>query len=470
MATEILGLMSSKKFADNGNRFYGHRRQILHSYPNGSAKLTGILSMLPSEPLDDTILNWYEKQYASPVVTTRGTNPATQAAPSTGDADDGTAIATGSKAITTDIFIKVTRTGNVRKGHVLRSKTSEAQFVVTAVTRGVSDETLLGYITVRALRVYTVANVATEFGAGNVFQIIGSATGEGQSGTGHGESGLKLPYAVMNTTQIHTDFFSFPGSVLQLGLKFDATGPYKERAHDTIVDHMTGLERSLICGKRSTTLAASYDSGQESLTRRTSSGIVEFLELWDAGSTGLSIDGATFAPYSHKSASTSDTDDNKRIITNAAGTISYKTFLKWAERVGRYHTNKTNEKLVLCGSGALIALAEMIRLNTNMQVAVGVKAYGLDVTQIITPFGTFNFMTHPLFNEDVGGMSNWMLFLDIWSLRWRPLRNRDTRLLKNTQDNGDDFRRDGYRTEGLLEFHNPMNNMLVKNVVNYVES
>ncbi len=469
MAVDILGLPSSAKFATEGDRFYNHRRQILHSYPNGKSPLTGILSLCPEEPVNDSIMYWYEKRYYSPKTTLRGTAPVTSTEPSTGDADDGTAIVTGARGITTDYWIKVASTVDLKQGHILRVETDESQWWVISVTRGVSSEVANGYVKVRLLRAYTVGTVATVFAAGTVIRVIGSAYGEGAASGNVRATSFKRPYQIQNTTQIFRDVFEFPGSVLQMGLKYDKTGPYKEKAHDTVVDHMTSIERALLFGRRSTTTRASLDGNQEDTSVRTFSGIIEFLELWDAGSTGLAIDGATYAPYSFKSASTVDTDDQKRIITNATGTISVKKFNQWAERVGRYHTNKSNEKLVLCGSGALIALAEMFRMNSSFQVRYGEKAYGLTIVTVTTPFGDFHLVSHPLFNEDTT-MTYYMLFLDIWSIKYRPLLNRDTRLLKNRQNNGDDFRRDEFLTEAGLEFWMPEQHMLVKNVRSYVES
>src|SRR5690606_21404044 len=136
---------------------------------------------------------------------------------------------------------------------------------------------------------------------------------------------------------------------------------------------MTGLERSLIWGRRATVARSSFDSNQEELSVRHMSGIIEFLELWDAGSTGLSIDGSTYAPYSFKGQSSSDSDDQKRVIANTSGVITVRKWNEWAERVGRYHTNRTKDKLVICGSGALLAMADMFRNNTEMKVQEGNK-------------------------------------------------------------------------------------------------
>jgi len=466
MADSILGLPSSAKFAAEGDRFYNHRRQILKSYPNGSSPLTGLLSMIPEEKTNDSLFFWYEKRYVSPVALLRGTNPATSAAPSTGDADDGAVIVAGAFAITTDTYFKVNTIKDIKPGHILRNSVNGALYQVNAVTKGAATDVLLGYVKVRLIRAYTVVTVATEFAVGTRLEVVGSAYGEGQSGTGLSNTAFKRPFAVQNTTQIFRDQFDFPGSVLQMGDKWDSTGAYKEKAKDTIVEHMTSIERALIWGQRSTNTRASYDSAQETLTYRTMSGIVEFLQLWDAGATGLQIDGATYAPYSFKSAATLDTDDGKRVIANAAGTINPKIFNTYAERAGRYHTNKSNEKLVLCGSGALIALVDMFRGNSMFQVKYGETAYGLTLHTLTTPFGNFHFATHPLFNEHPT-MRYWMLFLDIWSLKYRPLGDRDTRLLKNRQNNGDDFRRDEYLTESGIEFWFPENNLLIQNVQSY---
>jgi len=469
MADSILGLPSSAKFAAEGDRFYNHRRSILHAYPNGSSPLTGILSMVPEEDTNDSLFLWPEKRYQSPVALMRGTARLTKTAPSTGDADDGTIADATATAITTDLWIKVDSTKDFKIGHIVRNETDGVLFYVTAVTRGVSTDTLLGHLKVRLVRAVTLGTIATNYPANGRIQVIGSAYGEGQSGRGLKSTAFKRPYWVQNTTQIFRDHFDFPGSVLKMGLKYDKTGPYQERAFDAVTDHMTSLERALIFGRRSTTTRSSFDSDQEDLTVRTMSGIIEFLELWDAGSAGLSIDGSNYAPYSFKGQSTSDSDEQKRIIENAAGTVSVNQFNRWAERIGRYHTNRSRDKLVLCGSGALIALTAMFRNNSVFQVRYGEKAYGLTVHVVTTPFGDFNLLTHPLFNEHPT-MTNWMLFLDIWNLKYRPLTDRDTRLLVNRQNNGDDFRRDEYLTEAGLELAMPDSHMLVKNVISYVES
>lgn len=464
----ILGLPTTQKFDAANGYFHSHRRQILHLYPKGGATLTGLLSMMDNQPVSSHLTTWYEREYRSPVTKSRGTNPLTSDAPSTGDADDGTNLSNGSKTTSTDMWLKVETTKDMRTGLVLQlGDSSRLQFHVREVVRGVSSADEKGYVKVNPIRDYTAA--AGDDTAGTVVRVISSAHGEGAPGQGLTSSRTKLPYAVQNQTQIMRTSFFFSGSVLQQGTKWDRSGPYKERAKDAVIEHMTQIERAIWWSRRSTTVRDSFSSGSEQEVVRTMSGLEEFLELWDAGSNGLSIDGSTYAPYSFKGPSTSDDDDEKRIIDNDSGTLTKKKFIQWCERVGRYHTSRTNEKLIICGSDALIALHEMFDKNSQFQAKAGDSVYGLDLTTIVTPFGRYHLMTHPLFNEDPYYRSR-MVFLDIWSLKFRPVRNRDTMLLKNRQNNGDDLRKDEFLTEATLEFHHPRNNMIVKKVNQYSAS
>jgi hypothetical protein len=470
MADSILGLPSSAKFQTEGDRFNSHRRRILDIYPSGGCPLTGILSRIPVEEVTDSIMFWYEKRYVSPGSVLRGAVPASTTAPTTGDAGDGTLVVTGAQVVTTQFYFNVASIKDFKVGHVFIIDTDpNLQFWVDQVVPGVAVPSSNGYIRAKLVRAATFGVVATVFAAGTAIRIVGSAYGEGQAGVGLKATAFKRPYQIQNTTQIFRDHFDFPGSVLQMGLKYDKTGPYRIKAKDTVVDHMTSIERSLIWGRRATLTRPSFDPAQEDLTVRHMSGIIEYLELWDAGSAGLQVDGTTYAPYAFKAPSTVDTDDQKRVITNASGNFTVDQWNEWAERTGRYHTNKTSEKLVLCGAGAIIALAAMFRKNTQMEVEAGASVYGLNFTILKTPFGNFNFVSHPLFNE-IPAYRYWCLILDVWSLKLRPLLNRDTRLLKNRQNNGDDFRRDEYLTELGLELWAPEQHMLIKNVRTYVAS
>ena len=461
----IIGLPDTAKFAAESAYFYSHRRRILHSYPAGGAPLTGILSMAESEPVESFEHTWYEDRYHTPSYKTRGTSPLTSTKPSTGDSDSGTA-ASGSQATSATLYLKISTVNEMRNGIILQSPAGDHQLRVTAVTAGVADADKKGYVTVHPVRAFTYA--AANWTAGTTGQVQGSAFGEGAFGAGVTPTPVEIPYAVKNWCQIFRTPMSFPGSVLKQGLKWDASGPYREKANTTIIQHMTSLERQLIWGKRASVNRAGLASGERSSIHRFQGGIIEFLELWDAGSTGITIDGATYAPYLFKEASTTDSDDEKRVIANTDGGISIEKWETWAERTSRYHHNMSSEKLVLCGNTAIKAMASLVRNNTQYQVTEKTTMYGLTFVSLRTPFGDFHFMTHPMFNDNATYRS-WCLILDVHSIKLRPLMDRDTELLTNRQNNGDDERKDEYLTEMTMEMWFPERSMLIKNVSSYTQ-
>ena len=76
-----------------------------------------------------------------------------------------------------------------------------------------------------------------------------------------------------------------------------------------------------------------------------------------------------------------------------------------------------------------------------------------------TPFGTVNFKTHPLFNRNATWRNDGIL-IDVQNLRYRPLADSDTTLLKNRQKNDQDRRKDEWLTEAGLECRFPESHMI----------
>lgn len=482
MAEYILGIpLNSQQFQDEDDRFNSYRRNILHYYPNGQASLTGVLSLIGEESVSDNQFFWFEDRYELPKTTCRAGG---SAALTTGEPASATALGTspvtdgtGAVTVNTDYYLTVNGTQHIREGSLLSvgevGTTALVQLQVMEITRNSTIE-VDGYVRVRLIRAGTFSAAATTYNAadflvGQTVQVVGHAAGEGASGAGFGPTPFKRPMKIENQTAISRTPWEMSGSVLQMGLKYDDTGPYNEEAKKKEIEHMTLLERKLLFGQKSTTVRPSLTAGRPDETVRTMSGIIEFLQLWDAGTSGLQIDGNTYAPYSTHAPVTSDTDDDKRIIENAGGTMSRKKWSQYAERVSRFHSPMTNERLVLCGSGALLVFDDMFNKDTEFHVKADESIFGLNFTTLVTPFGKFHFMIHPMFNMRAD-WRHWALILDVHSLKYRPLKNRDTALLKNRQSNGDDYRRDEFLTEMGLEFWQPEANMLIKNIVTYAAS
>ena len=451
----ILGLPSTNKLRSKNLVNESIRRRIIHSFPNGGAPLSALLAWSKIQPLNDVKHTWYEDIWQSARCKLRGTNPITSSAPSSGDADSGTAVAAGNFTTSSQLFIKVDTVSRLAVSDLIRLASLDLIFRVAEVVKGVGSDVANGYVKVIPVRDFKlVESDITKIKAGYIIDVIGSAYAEG-SGAGSAR-GMSYPCSIMNQTQIFKEPYEFSGSSLKMDLKFDATGPYAERAQEACRDHMVKIEKTLLFGQRSTTTDA---NGKEI---RTMSGILEFLKLWDKGATGLTIDGSTYAPYDFKDESIDDTDSEKRYISNANGEVSIDRLERWLSNINLYHDSKTTDRLCLCGSGVVLAMSQMMRDQGSYTWEKGQDWMGVKCNRLITAMGDVIFMTHPLFNENPL-YRNSALFLDIWSLNFRPLQDRDTKIIKNIQANDEDVRRDQWITEGTLEFWKPMNHLFVEN-------
>jgi hypothetical protein len=250
-------------------------------------------------------------------------------------------------------------------------------------------------------------------------------------------------------------------------VKFDDTGIYKDKAKSHSIDHMVEMELSVIFGAKSKTVVTGNADPTTGvgLPVYTFDGIIAFLNNWEAQySIYRGGDGVASGP----AAVTADTDDNKRIIVNSAGTMSEDTYDGYLERLFRTTSNVSNEKLCLCGSGFLKVMNELWRSQSTLvyHPPTG-DTFGMELVATKTAFGTVYYKTHPLFSRNSTLRYN-ALYLDVHNLRYRPMDRRDTQLLKNRQPNDADYRKDEWFTEFGLELRMPESFMYIQNVQNYV--
>jgi hypothetical protein len=132
----------------------------------------------------------------------------------------------------------------------------------------------------------------------------------------------------------------------------------------------------------------------------------------------------------------------------------------YLEQLFRYGSG---EKLVLAGSGAILGINQLIKNNNNIQMAMTPKtmAYGINVWEWVTPFGTIFMKTHPLFSYD-STTRNMMVLLEPKDLKFKYIT--DTTFYgekgKTTGEGNNSNRIDGtkeeFLTEGGLEMHWPI--------------
>jgi hypothetical protein len=493
----ILGLTSTETVS--AQRWTNIRRRVFYQYPNGSAPLVGLLSMMKEEETNDPEFGWWEKRLkeqsstaayisttvvmAKTVTVTAGTTndrtisvftAATQDLQITAGTNYGVCVAA-------DTLFRV---GHVIKiGHLLMASGAyeDVKGVIIAIDR---TNHYLAFTamntTVSTINYDDTANLAAEV------IVIGSSFAQGV--TDQSTEVYYLPIYLSNFTQIFRTPFSFTGSALVTPVKFDDTGIYKDKAKSHSIDHMIEMEMAFIFGTkwRNATNAANAttpDPTQQwttnGLPQYSTGGILWFLQQWEAGGSGSSAAGtvasagAGTAVYDGTAASTAsdaahDADDRSRIIRNGTGAMSQSKWDTYMERLFRQSNNLSNEKLCLCGSGFLKTMNQMWQQQATLvyNPPAG-DTFGMEIVAYKSPFGTIYFKTHPLFSRNSTLRYN-ALFVDVHNMRYRPMSKRDTQLLKNRQPNDADYRKDEWFSEAGLELRMPESFMYMQNVQSYI--
>ena len=372
----FLGMRGTGDWVD-GQRPKNWRQQILYLYPNGMAPLTAMLSMMSSEKTDDPEFSWWtqEQTAVSGAVSGIYTDPSLSTAYTSG----GVAGDIVYVQITTELAKRV------RAGHqiLLRDASDYRVDVVgkiTNVTRGSTNSVL-------AVKLLEDDDNSPDNDLSDCdnFKIIGNINPEG----GEMPEAIALnPVKVYNYTQI----FRTPLSITRTARKTKLrTGEqYQKAKAEALEMHSWEMELASIFGIRTENIG---DNGKP---ERTTMGVINFIRQ--------------YAPNNCDDY-TLNTDYSGQTWL-AAGENWFKIML---EQIFRYGAD---EKLCLCGSGALLGIDALASNNAQINLQPAQKTYGMDIRTWITPFGTIHMKTHPLFSYDAT-TRNMMVILEPKELTYR---------------------------------------------------
>jgi|SRR5215472_849514 len=434
----ILGLLQTE--SSGLDRLKNFRRSVFYNYPNGSAPLIALLSMLKEESTNDPEFQIYEKRLGEQRTLTAQANAAGPFTVAGGNTDQANPF---SPAVNTFTRVCVADTSSLRVGHIVQitsanitGGTTDVKGIITSIVDGTHFE-------MRFIQAYTNISNGTNNNGIEVL-VIGNAASEAQVGAALAP--YQTPLNLKNYTQIFRTPFQFSGTVLKTGLRYDRTGPYKDKAKEATLQHAMEMEKGFIFGVQQL-----YIDPTSGLPTRLTGGLIWYLQQWEAGT----VYGNT--------AATLDTDDTKRIINNASGAMNLSTYNGYMERLFRVTSNKAQEKLVLCGSGFLSRVNDLFAgkgiLHINQEAK---ERFGWDIVSHLLPWGTVHYKTAPLFTQNAT-LRNAGLFLDVWNLIYRYMDGRDTTLLKMRQPNNADYREDEWLGECGLELRFPESHMFIKN-------
>lgn len=397
-----------------GERPESWREGYLRLYPSTQRKtpLAAMTARMKSESASSSVVHWFEKGIPSFYLYVN--NPAGITATATLiDVDDG---AGG----TTEAY-------RVRKGHVLRNeRTGEILWVTANPGNGTQ-------ITVSRNNGTGAGGVAML--DNDILTVIGTVHEENSS----------LPNSInlagserSNYLQTFREPFSIAGTMLTEELR---TGPaYKTKQLDALEMYNMQIEMAFMFGHAAANVGV---VGTNGTPERTTGGI---LGNDPAGTPFLSaanvLDAAT--------------------ETATPNTITKAELDTQLELLFRYGANR---KIGFIGSTAMLTLSRLMELNSTTFVQVGEDQFGLGLRKWITPFGEIDLIMHPLFNVHPTHRST-LLVLDFNNLVYRYKDGRDTQLLKNRQNPGDDGTIDEYFGECGLEIHHPETHGVFYNLQN----
>lgn len=242
--------------------------------------------------------------------------------------------------------------------------------------------------------------------------LLGSAYPEG---TGAPKAASRNPIKYNNFTQIFKDTYEITRTVENTRTR---TGdPVKNDKKRKAFDHARGIEMALLWGQKSET------TGDNGKPIRTTDGIRKFI-------------GA-----------------NTTTILGAAWTLN--NFADAVQPIFDFDTEAGDTRIAFCGNAALNHLNKRI-MSASGQSALNVnfngntKVYGMNFVEYVLPQGRLLLKTHPLMNRH-SLYQNAMFVIDFSAMRWRPLKNSDTKFMDDIQTKDEDLRRGQWITEAGLE-------------------
>lgn len=335
------------------------RQQILYLYPNGMAPLTAILSMMGSESVDDPQFNWWTQTQTAVSGAVLGVYVLPDLSIPYGGGGNAPAV----------IYLQISvALGNrVREGHqILLRDASDYRVDVVGKVIGVTRGAVTSVLAVRLLE-DDDNSPDNDLQTCDTFTIIGNINPEG----GEMPDAIALdPVQVYNYTQIFRTPLSITRTARKTRLR---TGDQYQKAKSEALEmHSWEMELAYLWGIRTQNIG---DNGKP---ERTTMGVINFIRQ--------------FAP---QNCSDYTLDP---VYQGQDWTTGGETWLKiMLEQIFRYGAE---EKLCLCGSGFLLGIDAMANWSGWQQMSPGQKTYGMQIRQFLTPFGTINMKTHPLFSYD----------------------------------------------------------------------
>jgi len=403
-----------------------YRETILYLYPNGSAPLTAMLSLMKEEKVDDPEYNWWTKILQSQRGAVTGVYT---------DAALGTAyVSGGTAAVTLYVKMSAADAAHFRIGHqVTLRDASDYKVDCNAKVTSVVSNGDSSYIAAKLLEADDNSSDG-DLSDCDVALITGNLNPEGGS---RPDAIAYDPVKWNNYTQIFRTPLSITRTARKTRLR---TGDaYKEAKRECLELHSIEMEKAFLWG------IASENTGANGKPERTTWGLIRALQYGSDGSANVGV----ASDYTSYASSTDPTDHSGRTWLDGGE--------EWLdEQLERMFRYGRSEKMAFAGSGALLGVNRLAKSGGQIQLTPESAGYGIKVLTWITPFGTIRIKTHPLFSFEASNRNS-MLIFEPEDIRYRYID--DTFFRKAPPQTETQVSIDGtdeeYVTECGMEFHHP---------------
>lgn len=395
------------------------REGILYLYPNGETPLTGMLSKMGEESVDDPQFHWWTKLLAAQGGTI--TDVYTDAAMTT-------ALAAGGTAAGTTLYVKAPQAlvTEFRSGHQVLLR--DSAHINVDVNGKVTSVTLAGANSQIAVRLLEADDNGGTFNlaTANSILIVGNINAEG----------APMPDAIAYNPDKwfnYTQIFRTPLDITRTArkTKLRTEDAYKEAKRESLELHSIELEKAFFWG------IATENVGANGKPERTTMGIVTAIK------TGAPINVSDFSLDTRFAADTWVTSGEEWLDI-------------MLEQIFRYGAT---EKMAFCGSGAIMGINKLAKERGHINITPQTVSYGLKVMEWITPFGVLYLMRHPLFSYEPT-TRNSMVIVEMSMLKYRYIDDTMFMGMDTTKVSPSHERLDGTKEEWLtecgLEYHHPL--------------
>lgn len=392
------------------------RQGILYLYPNGMAPLTAILSKMKEMKVDDPQYHWWTKTLA------------TQGGSVTGvytDAVLSSAYVSGGTSGDT-LYVKVAEAvaDEFRVGHqALLRDASHLDVDVNAKITAVVKNGASSYVAAKLLE-DDDNGASTDLSDCDTILICGNINAEG----------APIPDAIAynpvkwyNYTQIFRTPLEITRTAMRTRLR--TADAYKEAKRESLELHSIEMEKAFLYGIRS------ENTGANGKPERTTGGLIWAIKTNASGNVN---DFSLNSDYSGQTWLQGGEDWMDAML----------------EQIFRYGAM---DKLAFVGSGALLGIQRLAKTYGQIQLTPMTTSYGIKVVQWITPFGTVNMKTHPLFSFE-STTRNAMLIFEPMMLEYRYVDDtmfKPDPAMKKAGFTAYDGTKEEWLTECGLEFHHP---------------